>query len=168
MKKTIPRLIAVYSATCISAETAQKEPLFSCTEGNAFAPTRSHFLAQLCDAKRAYPLGFYIAYLRFIGTNPRYFAALIQALQQHLYLPQHFTWQDQHAVVLAALYFAIIGSASVSVIEAIYCYGALANLTKQNRAKMEALLVNSVLQQQVWLEQQFQAFEKCLEEELNE
>ena len=175
MTKAIPRFIALYSATSASIETHQGDPLFTHQDGSDFAPTRDDFLNHLSDVNRAYPLGFYVAYLRWVDTNPRYFSALIQALHQHLYLPLSLSRQHQHAVVLATLYFLLTdavlnhenyqagGTRAVSISEAIRCYGAAYSCNE-----VDAVLVEAVLNQYHWLAQDYHAFVAGLElDEIN-
>lgn len=175
MTKAIPRFIALYSATSASIETHQGGELFSHYEGELSAPTREDFLHHLLDVQRAYPLGFYVAYLRWVDTNPRYFSALIHALHQHLFLPLSLSRQHQHAVVLATLYFLLTDAVlnheyyqegvtrAVSISEAIRCYGATYSCDE-----VDAVLVEAVLNQYHWLAQDYHAFVAGLElDEIN-
>ncbi|WP_300173000.1 hypothetical protein [uncultured Aliivibrio sp.] len=175
MTKAIPRFIALYSATSASIETHQGDPFFSHQDGPAFSPTRDDFLNHLSDVKRAYPLGFYVAYLRWVDTEPCYFSALVRAVHQHMYVLLPFHQKNQHAVVLATLYFLLTDavlnsehnkaelSRAVSISEAIRCYGA-----SYSCDVLEAALITSVTDEYAWLAQHYVAFEEALDSDMGD
>lgn len=109
MCMTIRRFIAVYSPTTSSIETCQQNALFAQPQQEHDDNiSRETFLCLLVSAKRQEPVGYAIAYLRYIQPQPDIFALLLEWLKQRCYSPALSLPSHQvTAIAITCLYFCI-------------------------------------------------------------
>lgn len=161
MCMTIRRFIAVYSPTTASIETCQQKDLFAQPQQECGSNmSRETFLCLLITAKRQTPIGYSIAYLRYIQTQPDLFALLLEWLKQRCYSPTMSLPNHQvTAIAITCLYFCIKQHELSKIEQALQVYG----FKSQDEEWLE-MGVNKVHQLSGELEQQYEAFVGMLEE----
>ncbi|WP_165312528.1 hypothetical protein [Vibrio ziniensis] len=120
---TMRRFIAVYSPSTASVETQQQTSLFVLPEqefGEYISlPT---FLGQLALARRTFPIGYSLAYLRYIHTQPNYFRFLLEWLRRQMQ-PSTLNAHQQTAISLTCLYLLLYQGQKASCQQALAVYG---------------------------------------------
>lgn len=161
MCMTIRRFIAVYSPTTASIETCQQKDLFAQPEQECGDNlSRETFLCQLSSAKRQMPIGYCLAYLRYIQPQPDYFALLLEWLKQRCYSPTITLANHQvTAIAITCLYMVIKQHELLLVEKALQAYGF-----QSKEMKLLEVGVSKVRQLNEELEEQYEAFVGMLEE----